>query len=135
MLATLRRLRSLALWVIACVVVGPSALALCPDAEPVEVAPCHETGEDMGNMPTGHGEGPDGPTHHGGQETACLSACCVAPGDLVDPAVTAPVPVPAVVLHATEVRGPVVAQTATATAARTHPPPGPTLLDTGRLRI
>ncbi len=112
-----------------CVVAGPSASALCAGEMPPEAAPCHEAGEAMGDMPMG-----DMPMHHG-QETGCLSACCAAPNEGVGEAVAAPVLTGAVVFASVDVKPPAVAPASAPTAARTHPPPGPTLLDTGRLRI
>ena len=140
MLAALRRLRSLTLWVTACVVLGPSALALCPDGAPAEAPPCHETGGTMdgtamGGGPAEHGGAPDAPAHHEGPETACLSACCVAPTDLVDPAVVVSAPALAAALAVADVEAPGAPRAVRVTAARAHPPPGPTLLGTGRLRI
>ena len=139
-LATLRRLRSLALWVIVCVVAGPSAAAVCVDDVPVddvpvETPPCHEG---AGETPMHH-EMPDAPVEpsapsHHGSETACLSACCAAPGEGLDVAPVTPTPTAAVVLAVVEVEAP-AAPVATAASARAHPPPGPTLLDTRRLRI
>lgn len=140
MLAALRRLRSLALWVVACVALGPSASALCPDGEAAEVPPCHDAAGTMGGVPMMgdmpmERSAPDGPMGHGDHETACLSACCAVAGDAVALVVVVPsAPLAAVVARAPRAEVAAV-RAAPATAARAHPPPGPTLLDTGRLRI
>ena len=135
MLATFRRLRSLALWVIVCVIGGPAAAALCVHEVPAETPPCHESavGMEMGGMAMEHSE-PDAPQHHE-SETACLSACCTSLEAPEATAITAPSIVATLVVVEREVWMPVVVTTAPPSGTRAYPPPGPERLEIGRLLI
>ena len=134
MLVALRRLRALAAWLAVCVVVAPSAAALCAHAEAAEpAAPCHESGGDPAMEGMTH-QAPPAP-EHGPSETACVSACCAGLGVRAEAPAVAPASALAPVVHAVEVEAPPRAPAVTAAAARDHPPPGPALIEIGRLLI
>ena len=134
MLATLRRLRVLTAWLAVCVVGGPAASAMCVHVEAVEAAPpCHETGGDMVMEGTAHESAPA--EHHRSSDVACFSACCAGLDAKAEATVVTPASALAPVVHAVRVAAPVAAPVVAALVARDHPPPGPALLEIGRLLI
>ncbi len=133
MLATLRRLRVLTAWLAVCVAGGPAAAAACAHVETAPAAPpCHETG-DMAMAGMAHEPAPA--DHHDSSDAACFSACCAGLDARAEAAVVVPAPALAPVVRVVDVEAPVSAPVVVAAAARDHPPPGPDLLETGRLRI
>ena len=134
MLATLRRLRVLTAWLAVCVVGGPAASAMCAHVEAAPAAPpCHETGEDMAMEGMAHEKAPA--DHHDSSETACFSACCAGLDVRAEATVVVPASALAPVVRVVEIEPPVSAPVVAAVAARDHPPPGPDLLEIGKLLL
>ena len=127
-LTSLHRLHTLVLGAVLCLVVGPTAAALCATPAAAE-APCHQA---MGDM-AGDSHPPDAGSTHDSQETACLSVCCAPPVQTTAPSAlgASPVPPPVAALVQPWRSG----ATWPMPAAADPPPPSAVWLTTGRLLI
>lgn len=134
MLATLRQLRVLTALLAVCVVGGPAAWAMCAHVETDKAEPpCHETDADMAMEGMAHPSAPTDP--HDPSDAVCVSACCAGLDAKAEATVVVPASALAVVVRVVEVEAPAVAPAVAPVAARDHPPPGPDLLEIGRLLI